>query len=98
MISMLFNREKGEAYGLGHAAHAEGGRGHLFGGEARHEGAIPPGCEKPVHLFYDFNLNDPRLGIRFPDSKLSRLPFYYALGNCGGSFKYRVVSDSRIKL
>jgi hypothetical protein len=40
MISMLFNREKGEAYGLGEAAHARDEHGHRFGGEARHEGAI----------------------------------------------------------
>lgn len=71
---------------------------HTFGGEACHDGAVPPELKKPVHLFYHLVLADPRVGLRFPHLSLQRLPLYYALGNSGGPFHYRVVSDSRIEL
>jgi len=71
---------------------------HTFGGEAHHEGVIPPEGKKPVHLFYQFDLADPRVGWGFPSLGLSRFPLYYALEGQGGPFHYHVVSDSRIEI
>jgi hypothetical protein len=102
MFTRLFNRAEVEAFWLQHddADDLDELRkdGHTFGGEAQHDGAIPPECPKPVHLFYHLDLSDPLLGIEFPKLKLKYLPLYYALGNLGGPFRYRVVSDTRIEM
>jgi hypothetical protein len=98
MFSVLFNRERAEAYELSEDVEPEKNYRHTFGGKARHEGTVPPECDRPVHLFYSPNLSDPRIGIRFAERSLKRLPLYYALGNLGGPFRYRVVSGSRIEL
>ena len=95
MYTHLFNRHEPEAYLL---LEEESEYDHTFGGEARHDGTIPPRCRQPVHLFYNLDLSDPRLGIQFPRSRITHLPLYYALGNLGGPFCYRVVSDRRIDL
>ena len=71
---------------------------HVLGGEGIHEGTIPPGCKKPVHLFFDLDLTDPRVGVKHPNKKLGFLPFYYPLGNYGGPFTYRVVDAGNIEM
>jgi hypothetical protein len=97
MFTALFNRKQTELYRLevlyeGEESEFE----HSFGGEACHKGTIPPECSKPVHLFYNLDLSDPQVGITL--RWLKKLPLYYALGNQGGPFRYRVVSDSQIEL
>jgi hypothetical protein len=104
MFTLLFNRDEVEAFWLYHDEADDldndepGAEDHTFGGEACHKGTTPPDCPKPVHLFYNLALSDPCLGIRLANSKITRLPLYYALGNLGGPFRYRVVSDARIEL
>jgi hypothetical protein len=99
MFGFLFNQAESrlfELYSPGDK-HPDEYR-HTFGGDARHDGVVPLEGKKPVHLFYQFDLTDPRVGLRFPPLRLTRLPLYYALGNQGGPFLYRVVSDSRIDI
>jgi hypothetical protein len=96
MFTRLFNRDEGEVYLVDDGV--PGDYGHEFGGEARHDGAVPPECPHPVHLFYNLDLSDPQLGIQLANAKITYLPLYYALGNLGGPFRYRVVSDTRIEM
>lgn len=69
---------------------------HMFGGGGEREGEVPPGCKKPVHLFFDLDLRDPRVGVTFPDPYARYLPLYYPLGNVGGPFKYRVADPDTV--
>lgn len=71
---------------------------HTFGGEGVNDGIIPPGCTKPVHLFFDLDLSDPRVGVTRPGPYITHMPLYYALGNRGGPFRYRVVHDGSIEM
>jgi hypothetical protein len=96
MFTRLFNRDEVEVYLLDDGV--PGDYGHEFGGDAPHDGVVPAECPHPVHLFYHLDLSDPRLGVELPHSQLTYLPLYYALGNLGGPFRYRVVSDDRIEL
>lgn len=101
MIGFLFNHRESRVFELYYPFADEPDpeeHHHTFGGESSHEGVIPPEGKKPVHLFYQIDLTDPRVGLRFPALGLTRLPLYYALGNLGGPFLYRVVSDSRIEI
>jgi hypothetical protein len=100
MFGFLFNRGESRVFELYYPGFDEPSDEyrHTFGGEACHEGVVPPEGKKPVHLFYQFDLKDRRVGLRFPTPGLTRFPLYYALGNLGGPFYYRVVSDSRIEI
>lgn len=106
MRAFLFNRRQVEVYEFVDemTLYMEGREdevttfSHTFGGEGVHEGIIPPGCRKPVHLFHDLDLSDPRVGVTLPGPHNSHLPLYYALGNLGGPFRYRVVDDGRIEM
>jgi hypothetical protein len=71
---------------------------HMFGGEAMHQGTVPPGCKHPVHAFFSLDFNDPRLDVKHPNKKLGFLPLYYPLGNCGGPFTYRVIDAGNIEM
>jgi hypothetical protein len=71
---------------------------HVLGGTGIYEGTIPAGCKKPVHLFFDLDRRDPRVCAKHPNKSLGFLPFYYALGNSGGPFCYRVVDGGNIEL
>jgi len=57
MLTRLFNQDEAEAYQVVEGA-SEITYGHTFGGEGGHEGTIPQGWPKPVHLFYDLDLSD----------------------------------------
>jgi hypothetical protein len=97
MFTILFNRKQTEMCRPDVLFEYEDSEfEHSFGGEACHKGTIPPECSKPVHLFYNLDLRDPQVGITLRG--LKKLPLYYALGNSGGPFRYRVVSDSQIEL
>jgi hypothetical protein len=97
MFTMLFNCKQTEMYSPDVLDEDEESEfEHTFGGEACHDGTIPPECSKPVHLFYNLDLSDPQVGITL--CGLKKLPLYYALGNLGGPFSYRVVSDSQIEI
>jgi hypothetical protein len=69
---------------------------HFFGGAPRHRGAIPRGKRQPVHLLYDLDLSDEKLGLRFPG--LTRLPLYNALQYNCCDIVYRVISDDEIEI
>jgi hypothetical protein len=97
MFTRLFNRDDVEVYQLMEQKF-EDIYHHNFGGDACHDGVIPPDCQKPVHLFYNLDVSDPFVGVEFANSTITRLPLYYALGNLGGPFRYRVVSDTRIEI
>ncbi len=71
---------------------------HSYGENECWEGTIPPGCKKPVHLFFDLDLSDPRVGIKLPGKHNNYLPLFYPLGNYGGPFCYRVVHTGKIEL
>ena len=96
--AQLFNRARPEVYQLLPCDPAYAEFGHVAGGEARHRGATPPGRPKPVHLFYELDLADPLVEVRSPRPEVTRLPLYSPLGNAGGPFQYRVVSDDEIEL
>jgi hypothetical protein len=49
-------------------------------------------------LFYNLDLSDPRVAVRFPGLQLTKLPLYYAIGNVHGAFCYRVRSDHTIEI
>jgi hypothetical protein len=98
MFGFLFNHGESRLFELYSPGDEHGEYRHTFGGPACHGGVVPPEGKKPVHLFYQFDLTDPRVGLRFPALGLTRLPLYYALGNLGGPFRYRVASDSRIEI
>lgn len=68
--------------------------GHHFGGAPPHDGIAPRVLERPAHLFFSFNLDDQRLGIRIPGVRW--LPLYFPLRQ--GQFAYRVISDSTIEI
>ena len=69
--------------------------GHSFGGPIRHEGASPDGAG-PLHLLYNLNLSDPRLGRKLKNS--AWLPLYHPLAFDGGRLSYRVISETRIEI
>jgi hypothetical protein len=96
--SQLFNRAKSEVYQLLHFGLEDSDNKHTFGGAPRRKGAIPPDGTKRVHLFYELDLTDPLIEIRSPRPEITRLPLYYPLGNTGGMFTYRVVSNTAIKM
>jgi hypothetical protein len=96
--TQLFNRTQSEVYQLFTCDPDDTGPTHVFGGESGRKGEIPPGRRKRVHLFYDLDLTDPLVDIRSPRPEITRLPLYYALGNTGGMFAYRLVSDTAIRL
>jgi hypothetical protein len=96
--SQLFNRTKSEVYQLLPCNPEETAYAHTFGGERRRNGEIPPGRTRRIHLFYDLDLADPHVDIRSPRPEITRLPLYYALGNAGGPFAYRLASDTAIRL
>lgn len=106
MRAFLFNRAETEAYeilatmilyieGL---EHEDKPFSHSWGGEDVWEGLVPPGCKKPVHVFFDLDLSDARVGIKLPGKYNTFLPLCYALGNRGGPFQYRVVHTGKIEL
>jgi hypothetical protein len=96
--SQLFNRTGSEVYQLLSCEPGDTDRAHTFGGESGRKGETPPGRRKRVHLFYDLDLTDPLVDVRSPRPEITRLPLYYALGNTGGWFAYRLVSDTAIRL
>lgn len=106
MRAFLFNRAETEAYHLldTMTLYFEGLEeydepfSHSWGGHDVWEGLIPPGCKKPVHMFFDLDLRDPRAGIKLPGKHNTFLPLLYALGNCGGPFQYRVVQACQVEL
>ena len=98
MLAQLFNRAKSEVYQLFEWSATNVEYPHTFGGPARHEGTIPEGCKNPIHLFFESDLADPLIEIRPSETKITRLPLYYALGNVGGPLRYRVLSDDWIEL
>jgi hypothetical protein len=67
---------------------------HSFGGPVRHRGTTMPEVGREVHLLYNFDLTDPKLGLKIPH--LRWLPIYYPFRNNDGGFSYRVVSDDEI--
>ncbi len=74
MHPFLFNRGEVDLYRLVEGPAKPGAYGHTWGGESTHTGTTPPGCKKPVHLFFHLDLSDPRLGIKFPNPKVKYLP------------------------
>jgi hypothetical protein len=96
--SQLFNRTKSEVYQLLPCSPEDTAYAHTFGGEPGRKGEIPLGRTKRIHLFYDLDLTDPLVDIRSPRPNITRLPLYYALGNTGGPFAYRLVSNTAIRL
>lgn len=106
MRTFLFNRAETEVYQLldTMTLYFEGLEeydepfSHSWGGHNVWEGLIPPGCMKPVHMFFDLDLRDPRVGIKLPGKHNTFLPLLYALGNCGGPFQYRVVQIGKVEL
>jgi hypothetical protein len=71
---------------------------HTFGGPARHEGARLPGLDRPAHLLYCFNLEDPAVRLTIPGTRW--LPIYYAFRSQGSEhgLVYRVLADDRIEV
>lgn len=69
---------------------------HFFGGPPRHRGATPKGRRHPVHLIYDLDLNDPKLGLQFPG--ITRLPLYNAIQYNCCEMIYRVADDETIEI
>jgi hypothetical protein len=69
---------------------------HLFGGPAKHKGAIPKGCKVPLHLVYTFDTADPALPLQIPGIRL--LPLYYSFPYNGGACGYRVKSETEIEV
>jgi hypothetical protein len=106
MRAFLFNRAETEAYQLLDTMtlyfegleQYDGPFSHSWGGDEVWEGLVPPGCKKPVHVFIDLDLSDPRVGFKLPGKHNTFLPLLYALGNCGGPFQYRVVQTGKIEL
>lgn len=96
--TQLFSRGTWEVYQLLPCDPEDTEYKHTVGGKARHKGTIPPGCGKRVHLFYELDLADPLIEVGPPRAGITRLPLYYPLGNTGGYFKYRVVSDNQIEM
>ena len=96
--TQLFNRSKSEVYQLLPCEPADSEYKHTFGGEPRRKGAILPNSARRVHLFYEFDLTDPLVEIWPPRPEITRLPLYCPLGNAGGYFTYRVVSDTAIQI
>jgi hypothetical protein len=96
--TQLFNRTQSEVYQLLPCGPDDSPHAHAFGGEPGRTGEIPRGRRKRVHLFYDLDLTDPLVDIRSLRPEITRLPLYYALGNTGGPFAYRLVSDTAIRL
>jgi hypothetical protein len=96
--TQLFNRSKSEVYQLMPCDPASAEHRHTSGGKPRRKGTIPPGRSKSVHLFYELDLTDPLVEVRPPRPEITRLPLYYPLGNAGGYFTYRVVSDTEIQM
>jgi hypothetical protein len=96
--TQLFNRTQSEVFQLFTCDPDDSAPTHVFGGEPGRKGEIPPGRRKRVHLFYDLDLSDPLVDIRSPRPEITRLPLYYALGNTGGTFAYRLISDTAIRL
>ena len=70
--------------------------GHTFGGPPRHEGVVFNGCDKPWHLLFNLNLDDPHLRLKIPGLKW--LPLYNALQYDSAYIQYRVLSDSEIQI
>lgn len=70
--------------------------GHTFGGEVRHKGATAKGASQPLHLFYNFNLNDPNCQVEIPGC--SWLPLYSAIRFNSSPLYYRIVSDTDIEI
>jgi hypothetical protein len=70
--------------------------GHTFGGPPLHQGVNFPGFKKPAHLFFHFNLLDPKIGIQIPGAQW--LPIYFPLRNDEGEFSYRILSNSTIDI
>ncbi len=96
--TQLFNRGEAEVYQLFSCDLGGLQFKHTIGGKSYHKGTIPPGCRQRVHLFYELDLADPLIEVRPPQPEVTRLPLYYPLGNSGGMFKYRVVSDKEIDM
>ncbi len=95
----LFNRKKPEVYTAFPCDPAFTEYAHTSGGTSERDGEVPPSrSTERVHLFYEFNLADPLVDLPSPRPEITRLPFYYALGNTGGMFKYRLVSDTAIEM
>jgi hypothetical protein len=69
---------------------------HVFGGPPLHRGVVPPGCKRPMHLLFEFDLSDEELGLRIPG--VTRLPLYYPFFHWTEAVGYRVVSETEIKV
>jgi hypothetical protein len=69
---------------------------HSFGGAARHEGVVPSGCSRPLHLLYTIDLADPNCRLSHPIAR--HLPLYYGFQYDATPVWYRVVSDSAIEI
>jgi hypothetical protein len=70
--------------------------GHVAGGPPQHEGTAIDGTSYHARLHYNFNLEDPRLGVH--GAPIQWLPLYWTPNIFNGEFKYRVVSDSQIEV
>ena len=78
---------------------SQGEYAHRFGGPPRHRGIVPPGQSYPIHLFYEFDLNDPVLPYHLPGIRW--LPLYNAIRYTiprSLPFQYRVISDEEIEI
>jgi hypothetical protein len=67
-----------------------------FGGPPRHEGVVPAGCSRPLHLLFNLDLSDPCCRIDFPNVRF--LPLYYAFQYDASALWYCVVSDTAIEI
>ena len=78
-----------------------GPHAHHFGGPPRHKGVVPPGCTRPLVLFYDLDITDPLLGMP-TDLGFTRLPLYAPVftqcGDTGMQIAYRVESDDSLEI
>jgi hypothetical protein len=69
---------------------------HSFGGKAVHEGAVPKGQTRPLHLLFLLDTQDPRCPISCSTARY--VPLYYPLIYDGGELEYLVKSDKEIEI
>ena len=69
---------------------------HFFGGPPRHRGTVPKCGKHPVHLLYDLDLRDPKLGLTLPG--VPRLPLYAAIQYEVSDLTYLVLEEDRIQI
>jgi len=66
---------------------------HYVGGELKGKGSECPNCSRPLVIYLSLDLTDER--IKFPDSRVKRLPLVYCVDCelCCFDFVYRVDAD-----